>query len=963
MRLKLLPVLIIFFLAKINAQAPAPTTTKKQLEPADLVGWNQIQSPKISNDGYWVAYALKAEEGDGKLVVWNSGKGSSRSFERGEGAAFSADNQFLAFKIRPHEDTLKAQRRRKVKKEDLAKDSLGILHLGSGALTKVPNVKSFAMPEDWDGWLAYQLEPFKPKEEEKADTTAAKPDSLAKATEPILPKETVEKKKGEKKKKEKKEGKDNGSRLVLLQLASQKTDTIQFVRDYKLAKAGGRILINTSGTPDSSLLEGVYLFNCALRQMRPLLQQKGDYKSLTFNEKGTQLAFFANLDTTKAQVPPFGLCYWEEGLERAKIIADSASQFLPKTWRVSEHGTPTFSKDGSKLYFGIAPPPILQDTNLLDDEIVNVEVWASTDGRLHTNQKTLVEQERKRSYDVVWFASQNKFVPLASPDLPQMSYAPDRTASVALGLNDQPYLQLLSWEGEGRADVWAVDEATGQRREITKGLRGSPRLSPDGSYAFWYNEIDTAWFAYSLKTNALRRLTDNRSVSFADELNDVPDYPSSYGFGTWVGDSTGAMTSLLVYDRYDIWQLDPAGQQPPVNLTNGRASRSQYRFIRLDPEERYVQPGQRLLLHVFDEKTKAEGYALLMLGAGQPITLVWDGHAYSSSPQKARDAERLLFTKENFQTFPDLLYTDFTLQKPKRVSNANPQQADYQWGSIELYEWTSLDGQRLQGLLVKPANFDPKRQYPMLVNFYERSSDELHTHRAPYPLRSSINYSYYASRGYLIFSPDIPYRTGYPGESCYNSVVSGVTSLVDKGFVDRARIGVQGHSWGGYQVAYLITKTNIFKCAESGAPVVNMFSAYGGIRWQTGLSRQFQYEHTQSRIGGTIWEYPMRYIENSPLFSMDKVQTPVLIMHNDADGHVPWYQGIEYFTALRRLGKPAWMLNYNEEPHWPVKLQNRKDFQLRMSQFFDHYLMDKPMPQWMVRGIPAVEKGIRLGLD
>lgn len=959
MRLSFFTFLVLLFWVKVQAQTttkPLPISSKKQLEPADLVSWNQIQSPKISNDGSWVAYTLKAEEGDGKLLVWDAVKGNTRSFARGESPAFSADNQFLAFKIRPHEDTLKAQRRRKMKKEELTKDSLGILHLGSGVLKKVPDVKSFSMPEDWDGWLAYQLEPFKPKEEAKPDSASIKSDSLK------VEKSSPAKEKN-KKRKEKKEGKDTGSKLVLLQLASQKADTIHFVRDYKLAKAGGRILINTSGTPDSSLLEGVYVFNCALRQLRPLMQQKGDYKQLTFNEKGTQLAYFANLDTAKAQVPPFGLCYWEEGMERSKIIADSTAQFLPKTWRVSENGSLIFSKDGSKLYFGIAPPPILQDTNLLEDEIVNVEVWASTDQRLHTNQKTLVEQERKRTYDVVWFPAQNKFVPLSYTDLPDMSYAPDRLANMALGLNEQPYLKQISWEGEGRRDVWLVDEATGSRKLVAKGLRGNPRLSPDGSFAFWYNEIDTAWFAYSVKTSELRRLTYNTAAPFYDELNDVPDYPSSYGFATWVGDSTGASTSLLVYDRYDIWQLDPTGKTPPLNLTNGRPNRTAYRFIRLDPEERFVTTGQRLLLHVFDEKTKAEGYALLMLGAGQPIQLVSEAYAYSPSPQKAKDADRVLFTKENFQLFPDLLYSDFTFQNPRKVSNANPQQADYHWGSIELYEWTALDGQRLQGLLVKPADFDPKKQYPMIVNFYERSSDELNQHRAPYPHRSTINYSYYASRGYLVFNPDIPYRTGYPGESCYNSVVSGVTSLIEKGFVDKVRIGVQGHSWGGYQVAYLLTKTNIFKCAESGAPVVNMFSAYGGIRWQTGLSRMFQYEHQQSRIGGSIWEYPLRYVENSPLFSMDKVKTPVLIMHNDADGHVPWYQGIEYFTALRRLGKPAWMLNYNDEPHWPLKLQNRKDFQLRMSQFFDHYLMEKPMPQWMVRGVPAVEKGIRQGID
>ena len=194
-------------------------------------------------------------------------------------------------------------------------------------------------------------------------------------------------------------------------------------------------------------------------------------------------------------------------------------------------------------------------------------------------------------------------------------------------------------------------------------------------------------------------------------------------------------------------------------------------------------------------------------------------------------------------------------------------------------------------------------------------------------------------------------------------MIPGVTALIEKGFIDKDNIGVQGHSWGGYQIAYLVTKTDIFKAAESGAPVPNMISAYGGIRWWTGLSRQFQYEHTQSRIGGTPWEFPARYIENSPIFTVDKINTPLLIMHNDADGHVPWYQGIEFFTALRRLGKPSWFLNYNGEPHWPLKMQNRKDFNIRMAQFFDYYLKGAKKPVWMERGVPAIEKGINQGYE
>ncbi len=242
-------------------------------------------------------------------------------------------------------------------------------------------------------------------------------------------------------------------------------------------------------------------------------------------------------------------------------------------------------------------------------------------------------------------------------------------------------------------------------------------------------------------------------------------------------------------------------------------------------------------------------------------------------------------------------------------------------------------------------------------------SDRLHAHQTPATSRSSINFWFYVSRGYLVFVPDIPYKVGYPGESALNAVVPGVTALVNAGFVEEENIGVQGHSWGGYQIAYMVTETNLFKAAEAGAPVSNMTSAYGGIRWGSGMSRMFQYEKSQSRIGGTLWEYPLRYVDNSPLFQADKIETPILMMHNDDDGAVPWYQGIEFFVALRRLGKPVWMLNYNGEPHGLQKYQNKRDFAIRMQQFFDHYLQGAPAPTWMEEGIPAILKGKTLGLE
>ena len=251
----------------------------------------------------------------------------------------------------------------------------------------------------------------------------------------------------------------------------------------------------------------------------------------------------------------------------------------------------------------------------------------------------------------------------------------------------------------------------------------------------------------------------------------------------------------------------------------------------------------------------------------------------------------------------------------------------------------------------------------MMVYFYERNSDNLHTYYTPAAGRSIINHSFYVSRGYVVFIPDIPYKTGEPGPSAANAILPGVKSIVKQGFINPEKIGMQGHSWGGYQTAYLVTQTDMFACAESGAPVSNMTSAYGGIRWSSGMSRMFQYERTQSRIGADLWSARDKYIANSPVFFADKINTPLLILHNDKDGAVPWYQGIELFVALRRLEQPAWLLNYNGDPHWVMSDANRKDFAIRMQQFFDFYLMDAPEPEWMAYGVPGVDKGKKFGLE
>ena len=920
----------IMALTAVLALQAQSNGTLKALQHEDFDLWRSIENTRISPDGRWICYELTPLDGDSELVLYDASQQKESRFSRAEDPEFSADNFFLVFRIKPSQDSLDALRRKKVKKEDFPKDTLVVYDLRQGKMEKIPNVKSWFLPTYWGGQIAWWHEPAK--------TASVKSDSTK--TEP----------------KAKKESSENGSRFVLRHLHTGKETVVPFATGAAFAKRKSAWLVASTGD-DSTFQAGVYRLDDSEGNLLRIYSGKAKFKDLTLDEKGVQAAFLIDADTTRARIRNWELFTHTPGQAEASTAVNAESSFMPENWLISEHGSLKFSEDGSKLFFGIAPTPTLPDTNLLEEEIVQVEVWRYDDPLLYTQQKVLLEREKKRYYSCVLHPGQGLVAQLGNLDLPEIRTGSEGNAPTALGYNEVPYLMETSWTGGPSCrDVYAVDVQNGSRTLVHKGLCAVPTLSPSSKYMIWYQRADSSWYAWSVAERQTRRIAGPETSKFYDEIHDVPALPGSYGIAAWAKEDA----FVLLYDRYDLWKIDPNGTEAPVCLTNGRAIKTTYRYLNPDTDKRFIDPMETILLHFVNEKDKNEGYATFDLKNLKLKVLQSGSYALNKNILKARNAEKYIFTRQTFSQFPDLQYSS-DLATSKAISNANPQQKDFRWGTVELYEWTAADGQKLQGMLVKPQGFDPKKQYPMIVNFYERSSDGIHRYPTPAPGRSSIGYSFYTSRGYLIFNPDVPYREGYPGESAFNAVVSGTASLIDKGFVDPARIGLQGHSWGGYQGAYIITRTNLFRCAEIGAPVVNMISAYGGIRWESGLVRQFQYEQQQSRIAGSPWQFPLRYLENSPIFTMDKVQTPVLILHNDKDGAVPWYQGIEMFTALRRLNKPAWLLNYNEEPHWPVKLQNRRDFQKRMQQFFDHYLLDAPMPSWMERGIPAIEKEVNKG--
>ena len=887
------------------------------MTPQVYKDWNKIEDQQISDQGHWVSYRITNESDRSDLTLYDVQTGAESVFPHARSARFTADEKFFVFLKGTHPDTLKALKRKKVKKSKLPKDTLGIMNLQTRDIQWIPEVKSYHLPKEGAAQLSVLMAPKKMKK----DSTLVK-----------------------------NEGKKNGSKLQIMDLNAGTTQTIGYVTAHSWSENGHSLLLHTTGQ-DSTAADEVVLYTTGNGQMETLMAAQGKYSKLTLNHKGDAAAFMVNQDTTEQKKGKEQIMVWKQGQRQAKSIASPKSTVLPKGWVVSTDRKPVFMKENDKLLFGIRPLPPEKDTSLLDEEIVDLEIWHHNDGYLQPQQHRSLKRDLKSDYLVSHDLKTGRTVQVTDEDNDFMSVDNKMKGQYYLTTDNKPYRHYSSWLGHDYKDVYLIDTETGAKRKILSRLEGTPRLSPNGEMISWYTASDTTWNAMVLKNGQHHVLTKG---GLYDELNDRPMHPRPSGTLGWTSDN-----ALLLYDHYDIWRMDGK----PQRLTMGREANKRYRHVRLDRDLREIPADTTLLIRYVDEDDMSSGYAYLDLQSGAVRELASGPYNHSGRVLKAKNADVVLYTKQSFELFPDLIVDNLEFSEPKVISDANPQQSDYAWGSIELYHWTDEDGHKRKALLAKPAGFDPGKKYPLIMNFYEKSSTRLHSHRAPYAHRSTINYTYYLSKGYVIFNPDIYYKDGYPGKSCEDAVMTSLDALLKEGFIDEDRMALQGHSWGGYQIAHLLTKTDRFVCAESGAPVVNMVSAYGGIRWGTGRSRMFQYERTQSRLGHTLWERPDLYLDNSPIFNMDKVNTPVLILHNDADGAVPWYQGIEYFVALRRLGKPAWMLNYRDEPHWPVKRQNRMDFNIRMEQFFDHYLMGGEMPVWMKEGVPAVDQGIRDGLE
>lgn len=942
--LGLLAVLLVF-LPLVTLQTYAQTG-KKPITYDAYDSWKSIQGTKISHDGRWLVYSLVPGEGDPELVVLNLQTGQENRYSRGKEAIITADNQFVIYTIAAAKAEVDKAKKEKKKPEEQPKNGLGIINLKSGEEIKIDRVKSFKLPEDSGKYLAYLLEPPLIKETDK-ETSNQKKESQAQPEEKKEPEQKLAEKKEEKKPEKKKEP---GTELIIRELQTGKMTSIQEVVEYVWSQDGRYLAWAVSSKKPEG--DGAFIFEPASGKTTPLLKGQGHYSKLAFAENGQKLAFLSDRDQYKEKVSPYKLYFWQEKMTQAVEIAGPDSHPLPAKNAPSEYRTPSFSKDGSLLYFGYAPIPEPAPEDA--PEPVKVDIWSWTDPRLQPMQQVRAEEDKKRNYLAVCHLNTKgrKIVALGSEDLPEIRLSED--GQKALGIDALPYLKLISWD-RSYSDYYLVDVNSGQRTKVLEKFPGRVSFSPAANYLIFFDDSLKAWFSYRLADGRKFDLTSKLGVNFFREEWDTPGEPPAYGLAGWSENEA----SILIYDRYDIWEIKPDGSSAKV-LTGkfGRQNHLVLRYLQLDPEEEAISLKKPLLLEAFNEKTKASGFYQLNPARNEPPrSLIYEDKIFRFL-QKAKEAEILVFTAQTFEEFPDLWVSDPEFNDPKKVSQANPQQSEYIWGQAELISYLNGDGKELQAILIKPENFDPSQKYPLMVYIYERLSNGLHRYYTPGP-GTSINFSRYVSNGYIILMPDIIYEIGYPGLSSLKCVVPAVETVVKMGFIDPERIGIQGHSWGGYQITYLITRTDIFAACEAGAPVANMISAYGGIRWGSGMSRAFQYEKTQSRIGGPPWEKSLQFIENSPIFWVERVKTPYLTIHNDQDDAVPWYQGIEFVNALRRLGKEAWMFNFNGEKHGLRQRDNQKYWTVHLDEFFDHYLKGAPRPEWMVKGVPYLERGKR----
>lgn len=739
-------------------------------------------------------------------------------------------------------------------------------------------------------------------------------------------------------------------KLVLKNLSTGAEDSFEGVDSYNLSENYNSLVLQL--LPDANNDKSMRWVNLLTNSNREIWKGR-NVSNVTLNKEGTQLAFLVQDSSTATKT----IWLYRSGEEKARNSLRDGSAILQN---MELNGIQGFSKDGSKLFVQLKQKPLPKKI----PQLVPVNVWSYTDAMLQSQQLHELSHGRPSYLAVLDIAAPSTLrrLQLEGESLNALT---DSLLIVSFR-RGEPAERY--WNKEALGTTYMVEVNTGNRTRIPISW---PEFSPKGKYVIGYGP-DEDWgedlFVYEIATGTSRNITKNLSIPEQDyDLKILSSQERrNLVIAGWLPDES----AVLVYDKYDIWQIDPTGVRPPLNLTNGRKDKWEYRLDDNEIINGVVALSKSALnLAAFNKTTKQYGFYSLTLGEAKGPKLIFAGDYYfqkfftSKGPShflKARDANVYLVKRESATESPNIFATtDFKTFTPG--SKIEPEKS-VNWLTTELISFNTQDGIPSQAIFYKPENFDSSKKYPMIIQYYQKKSDELNWYRQPVVDNGGeLDVPWFVSRGYLVLKPDIQYKIGEPGPSALKTVEGAAYFMMKRPYVDKHRIGIQGHSFGGYETNYIVTHSNMFAAAMSGAGACNLVSDFGNV-WPGEQSRQEYWETRDGYIGTTPWERPDLYVKNSPIFNIDKITTPILMLHNRDDKNVHFEEGLQFFTGLRRAGKRCWMLEYDNGGHG-VWGDDYKDFLVRVTQFFDHYLKGAPAPKWMTRGIPATMKGIDSGLE
>ncbi len=892
----------------------------------DYDQWERLGGATLSPNGAWMAVSISRVSDEGELRIHSTTSDSLVVVPFGSRAAFSPDNRWVAYSIGVSEEEREAAEER----EQRVYDKLGLLNLATGEQTTRDDFASFAFSDD-GRYLA--LRRYKPEDKES-----------------------------------------DGVDVVVHDLAAGTDMSFGNVSEMAWQEDGTLLAMTTDA--DGQVGNGVTVYDPASGRIRSLDTDQATYRHLAWREDSSDLVVYRTFIDEAFEDTAHVAMVWrdlEQDQLRRFALSTETNNAFPASMRIVEFREPTWSEDGETLFVGIqerrpAPPSCNDDESEDpeqgegsseacedDDEAPGVEIWHTLDRDPVPQQRVRERQLRRVNYLSAWNVESGGFVQLGD-DLTEVTSLVHGGAYV-IGRDETPYDEHAMFRQQF-SDLYAIDVETGAKSRVSDRMEGAAVSNPNGRYIVWFSGDD--WYAYDLDGASTRNITEGVATSFVDlDVTPTREQMPSFGIAGWTEDGR----SVLLNDEWDVWRvsLDGSGGEA---LTNGSSESIRYRIASgdLDGDDDGIGSDEMVYYSVYSEWTKEAGFAGAELG-DEPEMLVWEDKMFGGffTPfMKAEDADAFAFRMESYGDSPDYFVAGPDLDDPRQVTNTNPFHDDYAWGRVELVEYENEWGRRLQGVLTYPANYDPSQSYPMIVYHYELLSQGMHQYQIPDPTQY-YNQQIWSQNGYFVLRPDVVYRDRRPGQSNVETLRPAVAAaLAQAPAVDGERVGLIGHSWGGYQTTYFVTQDDLFASAVAGAPLTNLMSMYLSFYWNSGGTDARIFEISQGRMQVPWWEDWDSYEANSPIHHIQNMETPLLMMFGTNDGAVEYNQGVEFYNAARRLGKQMVMLSYDGENHGLAREPNQLDYQRRIMQWFGHYLKGEPAPDWISTGVPYITQKDRL---